>query len=226
VIGCVDDDAASYRGIAGDRLLRKNLNFVYGDRVVSVGWVSFQPDGSISFGLRDRTFVLESSRTRIDIWNAYNRVQIQYIAPKVAEPLLPVENPHFTFHPPIQFQLKSNTQKISKDEQIFSGIADVQFALTQQREMPWIRATSAPLSELKRTATRSDGTRTEEYSTAVPVIFSAASGAIEIDFIRLEDVRPELSGPTWEIAWINYAIRISLKSVGPQIATLSWFHAF
>jgi hypothetical protein len=49
---------------------------------------------------------------------------------------------------------------------------------------------------------------------------------IEIDFIRLEDVRPGLNGPTWEIAWHDFAIRISLKSVGPQIATLSWFHSF
>jgi hypothetical protein len=112
--------------------MRKNLNFDHGGRIVPVGWVSFQPDGSISFGLRDRTFVLESGRARINLWNAYNRVQIQYVAPKVTEPLLPVENPHFTFHPPVHFQLKSNAQRTSKDEQIFSGIADVQITLMQQ----------------------------------------------------------------------------------------------
>jgi hypothetical protein len=205
--------------------LRKNLDFTYGGRVVSVAWVSFQPDGSISFGLRDRTFVLESARVRSNLWNAYNRIQIQYVAPNVAEPILPVANPHFTFHPPVHFHLKSNSQRASEDDQIFSGIADVQITLTQQVEMPWIRATSAPLNDLKQSSARADGIPTEDLAIAVPAIFAAASAAIEIDFIRLEDVRPGLDGPTWEIAWHGFAIRISLKSVGPQMATLSWFHS-
>ena len=205
--------------------MRKNLDFEYGGRVVSVAWVSFQPDGSISFGLRDRTFVLESARVRSNLWNAYNRIQIQYVAPNVTEPLLPVENPHFTFHPSAYFQLKSNSQRTSEDEQIFSGIADVQITLTQQREMPWIRATSASLADLKQSSARADSIPTKNLTIAVPAIFAAASAAIEVDFIRLEDVRPSLNGPTWEIAWHNFAIRISLKSIAPQKATLSWFHS-
>jgi hypothetical protein len=206
--------------------VRKNLVFNHAGRVVPAAWVSFQPDGSISFGLRDRTFVLESGRVRINVWNAYNRVQIQYVAPNTTEPLLPVENPHFTFHPPFQFQLKSNMQRTSEDEQIFSGIADVQITLMQQGDMPWIRATSAPLASLRQSSARPDNIPTEDLSMAVPAIFTAVSGAIEIDFIRPEDVRPGLTGPTWEIAWQGFAIRISLKSVDPQIATLSWFHSF
>ena len=181
--------------------MRKNLNFDHGGHIVSVGWVSFQPDGSISFGLRDRTFVLESARVRINVWNAYNQIQIQYVAPKVTEPLLPVENPHFTFRPPLQFQLKSNAQRISEDEQIFSGIADVQITLVQQGEMPWIRATSAPLDSLKKSSARADGIPTEDFTFVVPAIFAAASAAIEIDFIRPEDVKPGLTGPVWEIVW-------------------------
>jgi hypothetical protein len=219
-------DALAVPPLREPERLRKNLDFEYGGRVASVAWISFQPDGSISFGLRDRTFVLESARVRINLWNAYNRIQIQYVAPNETEPLLPVENPHFTFHPPIHFQLKSNDQRRSEDEQIFSGIADVQITLMQQREMPWIRATSAPLADLKQSAARADGIPTENLTIAVPAIFAAASAAIEVDFIRLEDVRPGLTGPTWEIAWHDFAIRISLKSVGPQMATLSWFHSF
>jgi hypothetical protein len=124
---------------------------------------------------------------------------------------------------PFSFEIQQPTR--SEDDQIFSGIADVQITLTQQVEMPWIRATSAPLNDLKQSSARADGIPTEDLAIAVPAIFAAASAAIEIDFIRLEDVRPGLDGPTWEIAWHGFAIRISLKSVGPQMATLSWFHS-
>jgi len=171
--------------------------------------------------------VLESARERIPIWNAYNRIEIQYVAPNVSEPLLPVENPHFTFHPPFQFHLKSNNQRVSEDEQIFSGIADVQLTLMQQQTMPWIRATTAPLSELpEQRAVRSDGIPTEHLKIAVPAIFNNACAAVEIDFIRTVDVSVDLSGPTWEFVWGQYAIRICLKSLDPQPATLSWFHSF
>ena len=204
----------AYARLRLTHFLRKHLNLEYGGRTFSVAWLSFQPDGSISFGLRDRTFVLESARVRLNLWNAYNRVQIQYVTPNATEPLLAVENPHFTFHPPIQFHLKSNSQLKSQDKEIFSGIADVGITLTQQREMPWIRATSAPLTDLKQSSARADGIPTENLAITVPAIFAAASAAIEIDFVRVEDVRLGLNGPTWEITWHSFAIRISLKSIG------------
>jgi hypothetical protein len=204
--------------------LRKNLNIEHGGRVVAVAWISFQPDGSISFGLRDRTFVLESARIRSNLWNAYNRVGIRYVAPNVTDPLLPVDNPHFTFHPPIQFHLKSNSQLKSQDEEIFSGIADVGITLSQQNEMPWIRATSAPLGQLKQSPSRADGIETEALTVQIPAIFNEPSVAVEIDFVRPADVRIGLSGPVWEIVWHDVGVRILVKGVVRQIATLAWFH--
>lgn len=205
--------------------MRKNINVGYGDYVVAVAWISFQSDGSISFGLRDRAFVLESARIRNNLWNAYNRVTIEYVAPKTNQPLLPVENPHFTYHPPARFHLKSNAQRVSLDEEIFSGIADVGIILQQQPEMPWIRATSSPLVELKPSSARVDGIETEELTVLIPAIFLPPSAALEIDFIRAADVRSDLQGPVWEFVWHEVGVRLSVKSVPSQIATLSWFHS-
>jgi hypothetical protein len=205
--------------------LRKNLNISHGGRVAAVAWISFQPDGSISFGLRDKTFILESAKIRQNLWNAYNRIEIQYVAPKATEPLLAVSNLHFTFHPPIRFHLKSNEQLVSQDEEIFSGIADIGITLQQQTEMPWIRATSAPLAELSQAqAARNDGIETEGLAIDVPAVMLSASARIEIDFIRPNNVALT-NGPVWEFEWHGVGIRISLGYVSPQIATLSWFHS-
>ena len=205
--------------------VRKNINVSYGGRIVAVAWISFQPDGSISFGLRDRTFVLAGARIRNNLWNAYNRVTIEYVAPKTNEPLLPVENPHFTFHPPVLFHLRSNTQRVSQDEEIFSGIADVGITLQQQQEMPWIRATSSQLLELRPSSARLDGIDTQELTVPFPAIFLPPSAAVEIDFIRAVDVRSGLAGPVWEFRWHDVGARIFVKGVPAQIATLSWFHS-
>jgi hypothetical protein len=205
--------------------MRKNLVVAHANRLVAVAWISFQPDGSISVGLRDRTFVLESARIRKNLWNAYNRIGIKYIAQNANEPMLPVANPHFTYHPPIQFHLKSNSQRKSEDEEIFSGIADVGIVLSQQREMPWVRATSAAVSKLKASSpARDDGIDSEDLVVQLPAILSDPSAAIEVDFIRPENVRAALNGPVWEIVWHGVGIRILAKGIGPQVATLSWFH--
>jgi hypothetical protein len=124
----------------------------------------------------------------------------------------------------MQFHLKSNNQRKSQDEEIFSGIADVAMTLMQQPEMPWIRATSAPLADLRPGAGRADGIDTEQLITQIPAIVLNPSAAIEIDFIRPIDVRAGLQGPVWELAWHEAAVRISVKGTKGQIATLSWFH--
>jgi hypothetical protein len=166
-------------------------------------------------------------RARIGISNAYNRVGIEYVVPSEPAALEPVLNPHFTFHPAISFHLKSDKDRASRDEAIFEGIAEVRLVLQQQEAMPWIRATSRPLSGLPAVgAARSDGIATDDLVYDVPIIVGAASARVEIDFIRPENVRENRDHSPWEFIWGEVGLRITAGYVSPQIATLSWFHFY
>ena len=89
--------------------MHKQLQANHAGRLVNVGYVSFQEDTSISFGLTDRTFIAPRHRERRRfVWNAYNRITVQYVIPNDPGALLPVQNPHFTYHPSSMFHLKSN----------------------------------------------------------------------------------------------------------------------
>src|SRR5690349_11976900 len=109
----------------------------------SIAWVSLQPDGSISVGLTDRTYVSPRFRARQFVWNAYNRVVAEYLIPHSSDELHVARNPHLTFHPPIYFHLRANG-----DEELFAGIADVGLMLTQVNRVPWIRFVSRPITEI------------------------------------------------------------------------------
>ena len=61
--------------------LRKNITFNFAGQPKGIAWLSFQPKGSISCGLRDRTYISPRFRDRIGLWNAYNRVEIEYRVP-------------------------------------------------------------------------------------------------------------------------------------------------
>ena len=206
--------------------MRRHVTVSHAGRTVSVGWISFQPDGSISFGLKDRTYVSPRLHERQFIWNAYNRITIEYVVPSDPDALLQVKNPHFTFHPDVMFHLKSNADRKAKDEAIFEGIADVGIVLQQQGEMPWIRATSAPLSTLKpSTEARSDGIETSDLETTAPAIMSDCSTRMEIDFIRPKAVVDRRNNSSWEFVWEKVGLRIRVGHIAPQIATLAWFHS-
>jgi hypothetical protein len=166
-------------------------------------------------------------RARIGLWNAYNRVGIEYVVPTDPAALEPVVNPHFTFHPALKFHLKSDEDRASEDEAIFEGIAEVRMVLIQQEEMPWIRATSRPLSELPEAgAARNDGIANDDLVYDVPVIVAAASACVEIDFIRPSNVQENREHSPWEFIWGEVGLRIKAGYVAPQIATLSWFHFY
>lgn len=206
--------------------MRKLLTITHLDRSVGVGYVSFQPDHSISFGLRDRTYISPRLRERRFLWNAYNRITVKYEMQSDPDTLLPVQNPHFTFHPAAMFHLKSNKDRRGKDEAIFEAFNPVSMVLQQQSAMPWIRAISNPIDTLTAAGElRSPGIDTEQLAVNAPVLMPRCSGSMGIDFIRPEDVAPHRSSNVWEYVWGEVGLRIRLGHVAPQIATLSWFHS-
>lgn len=204
--------------------MRRNINVNHAGRRVGVGWISFQPDGSISFGLKDRTYISPRFRERRFVWSAYNRITIEYVVPSDPLALLQIKNPHFTFHPDVMFHLKSNEDRKSQDEAIFEGIADVGLVLQQQGEMPWIRATSAPLRTLRPSSkARNDGIATADMETTAPVIMSDCSTRIEVDFVRPDNAADHRD--SWGFVWGKVGLRIRVGHIAPQVATLAWFHS-
>ena len=109
----------------------------------TIGWVSLQPDSSISVGLSDRTFISPRFHARQFVWNACNRVSLQYLVLHSPEELVAVVNPHLSFHPPIYFHLRAN-----QDEELFAGIADAAIMLAQDGHVPWVRFVSRSVDQL------------------------------------------------------------------------------
>jgi hypothetical protein len=201
--------------------LYKQISCQTPSRRINIGWVSFQEDGSISFGLNDRTYISPKFRARIGVWSAYNRVGIRYAIPSDQAALEPVQNPHFSFHPPGQFHLKEHNAK--PDDVLFHGIALVDLTVRQQSRMPWLRAVSAPFSSLRPQRFRSGRAATDEMVMHVPD--ERLSAWIDLDFVSPETAPRIGNQSTCCVVWRDVALRISLGFTGPRIATLSWFHS-
>lgn len=180
-----------------------------------IAFLSLQDDGSISIGLRDRTYIAPQLRARIGIWNAYNRIGIQYRIPSTPDALEPIQNPHFTFHPSIRFHLRADGE-----DPIFSAIADIKIAIMQQGIVPWLRLISAPLTTKlgsERPARADD--------IAFPILDLRCSVLIAVDFIDLNFVGYANEFSCREMVWQDVALRISCSFTYPQIPALWWFHS-
>ncbi|MBX9903357.1 MAG: hypothetical protein K2Y31_03300 [Burkholderiales bacterium] len=183
-----------------------------------IGWVSFQPDGSISVGLHDKTFVSPNFNAKNNVWNAYNRVAVEYLIRSDPSTLRPIRNPHLTFHPPIYFHLKANGSRA-----LYEGIADLQIMLSQDGIVPWIRFVFKPVSELSLAGIPRRPDRVRFLSVATPdVNYSVGLG---VDFVRLGLAVPPNGSVLDElIDWRGYRVRIHAALLKPQAATLAWIH--
>ena len=204
--------------------MRKQICCDTPSRLVKIGWLSFQPDGSISFGLNDRTFISPRFQVQHSIWNAYNRVGVRYVIPSHPEALHEVQNPHFTFHPAALFQLTGDRSGPKRKNFLFRGIADVGIALQQDGWMPWIRAVSSPLETLPPGGRRDDDIEVNELT--ISSLTENNSVRIELDFIKPSDALDDPPTNEWHIPWHGVAIRLRTGISSPQIATLSWFHCY
>jgi hypothetical protein len=181
-----------------------------------IGWISLQRDGSISVGLRDRAFVSRRLHSRLDLFNADNRIKLGYLAPNAPDTLRTVANPHLTFHPPMCFHLRA-----PKDEMQFEGIADVEVMLADQDCVPWIRFVSRPVRDLPISRGPRDP---DTVAVDVPVTSDRCSIGLAVDFVRPDSAVP--SGRLLDrFADCSQArIRVSCEVLPPQEATLAWIH--
>ena len=206
--------------------IRKFICAQTGDQLIRIGWLSLQPDEahSISFGLSDKTYISPRFRGRHMIWNLYNRITLKYEVESDPQALEPVRNPHFTFHPMMMFHLKSNADRAGKDESIFEGLMPIVMYLQQQRCVPWIRATSSPLNQMRVTGARLDSVPVENLVLKVPS--PELSVQVALDFVRIEDVGTNDHASRWSYAWGDVALQLTAAFTYPRIATLAWSHSY
>jgi hypothetical protein len=202
--------------------LRKQLCCRTSKRLVPTGWISFQPDGSISFGLNDRTYISPRFKARHMIWNVYNRAKIRYEIASEPGALEPITNPHFTYHPIAFFHLKSRETK--RGEALFEGLADLSIMLTQVTRVPWIRAISAPIDQLRGSGRRADAIDVEDL--ILEIHDERASVCMAVDFVRPTMPEERIHRSCWSIPWQHVGLQITLSFTFPQIPTLSWFHFY
>lgn len=194
------------------------------NRLVKAAWLSLQPDGSISFGLTEKTFVSPSFIGRVDVFNLYNQVAIEFLLESDPSRLSGVTNPHFTFHPRILFHLTDSGGRSKKNvKEVFRGINDVEMTVAQYGFLPWIRAISPPMSKLKTFGTRNIGLSTHTLLVESPDEISSIG--IEIDFVHPDQVGGFDQAGVFSTKWHSVAIVCKLSVRPGQLSTLGWFHS-
>ena len=185
----------------------------------SIAWISLQPDGAISVGLADRAFVSPRFHARQFVWNAYNRVTLQYLVPHSPQELQAVSNPHLTFHPPVYFHLRAND-----DSELFAGIAEVEIMLAQDGHVPWIRFVSKPVSQMSNSGEPRNPKRTD--SLHVPIESTDVSVGLAIDFVRPDagQVSPAVAQRFVDCGPNRLHVRCELLPA--QEPTLAWYHQY
>lgn len=183
-----------------------------------IGWVSLQPDGSVSVGLSDSTFVSPDFKAQNFVWSADHRRTIHYLISSDSRTLRPIRNPHLSFHPPHDFHLHANGGNM-----LFEGIADLDLMLRQDGIVPWIRFVSRAVGRL------ADAGLTRNPGRARVVLIDAPSEDCSVGFGVDFAAQEQSSRPSdvlvseW-VQWRTYWLHLHGVALPPQVATLSWFH--
>ncbi len=90
--------------------------------------------------------------------------------------------------------------------------------------MPWIRATTAQLSQLRSSGLR--WSKVPNHDLPFMAFSENTSIKIAIDFIRPEAIVSVADANTWAFIAGSVAIRVAVSTTAPQIATLGWFHSY
>jgi hypothetical protein len=207
-------------------LMQINICARYQTKLCKVAWTSLQPDGSISFGLTEKTFVSPQFMGRIDVFSLYNQVVTEFLIESNPSRLVGVLNPHFTFHPRIQFHLTDSggRQRKHNRREIFRGINDVEHTVDLYGKLPWIRAITAPIAKQKSFGLRQNSLETQNLE--IMCKGTEESISIGLDFVRPDAVEGLLRQGVFAMNWHAVAFCFSISSVKAQLSTLSWFHSY
>jgi hypothetical protein len=170
-------------------------------------------------GLSDRAFISPRFHARQFVWNAYNRVVLEYLVPHSPQELQPVTNPHLTFHPPVYFHLRAND-----DTELFAGIAEVEIILQQDGRCPWLRFVSKPVRQLPVAGPPRNLARTSALRVSIPSV--DCSVGLAVDFVPQGLDRPTDSSADEFVDCGKYRLHVHCEILPAQEPTLSWYHQY
>jgi len=175
-------------------------------------WVGLLDDGSISVGLSDRLFTVPALASEVVINGVVHR---QTRDLKTVHGEQAVQNPHFTFHPSAYYHLRANGE-----EELFSGLLMVDLVVQEKGRLPWIRAVSNVVTELKPYQRGRSGQNSEIIRLLLPN--EKCSVELAVDFV----VPASNAGTTknFRVEWGGRAIEVSAHHVNSQKPTLWWHH--
>lgn len=166
----------------------------------------------ISVGFCDRAFLFPGFVSEVERNGSLVREEIDLIAKHGPEA---VENPHFTFHPPAHFHLKSENDAVLLEALVWTEPEP------GHEVSPWIRFVSNPIRDLLyfkgvphgRTAElHTLNPQNEDCSIAVHLDFVSAPGNVYRDGAKIAHF----------ISWGGVTLRLYAYSVPPQEATLGY----
>jgi hypothetical protein len=175
-------------------------------------WLRLLDDGSISVGLSDRLFTVPALASEVMINSVVHR---QTKDLKTVHSEQAVQNPHFTFHPSAYYHLRANGE-----EELFSGLLMVDLVVQEEGRLPWIRAVSNVVTELKPYQSARSGQSSEIIRLPLPN--EKRSVELAVDFVA-----PATNADTaknFRVEWGGRAIEVSARHVTPQKPTLWWHH--
>lgn len=175
-------------------------------------WISLLDDGSISVGLSDRLFTVPALASEVAINGVVHRRTKDL---KTVHGEQAVQNPHFTFHPSAYYHLRANGE-----EELFSGLLMVDLVVQEEGRLPWIRAVSNVVTELKPYQSGRSGQSSEIIRVLLPN--EKCSVELAVDFVA-----PASHTSTtrhFRVEWGGRAIEVSAKHVNAQKPTLWWHH--
>jgi hypothetical protein len=97
--------------------------------------------------------------------------------------------------------------------------------LSQQPVIEWIRAFSAPISQLK-TAGLLRGGRFSSEDLSIHVPGEGLSVQMAVDFVTPGQTQGQVQLTQWVYDWHNVGIRVSMSYSWPHIATVAWAHHY
>lgn len=191
-------------------------------RRVKTAWISLQPDGSVSLGLTDKTFVAPEFVGQFNVFSLYNQVEAAFVIREGPLGLKKITAPHFTYHPRMLFHLTGKEGKHSVE--VFKGLNDVEMTVAQYGKLRWIRAISPPMSQMKNYGVRNDSLTSTIQ--CIPVESEDVSIGIALDFVP-PNSGSESAGRN--VKFMDHGaikLRCEIVVLKSQIPTLAWFHSF
>ena len=131
--------------------------------------------------------------------------------------VVPIENPHLTFHPPNYFHLTDGRNEV------WAGIADVPITLAQDGRLQSLRFTSRPASDLREPGPIRGDAPASFFSVFVDSFDRSVTLGIDIVQLGARPIEPTALRND-HLDWGAFTFHVFARHVPSQVPTLAWYH--